>query len=97
MLAKPGNLNAATHLARSERRIRPLARHHRRRLLRQLGLSVRDLDAIRRAYLDLYCRAATKVRLYDQWIDEHGALVDAEGNAPGFMGPPTSPWSTRRS
>ena len=34
-----GNQNALTHRASSERQVVPLARNHKRRVLRQLGIS----------------------------------------------------------
>lgn len=72
------------HGARSEDRIRPVAARLRRQVLRQLGVRVGELDPVSRGYLELYARSLAKVRLYDQWLDEHG-LVDGEGNSPGFM------------
>lgn len=63
-----------THGAHSENRIRPIARSHRRRVLRQLQLSPRDLDAIGRGHLDLYVRLVSKVDLIDRYIAEHGLL-----------------------
>jgi hypothetical protein len=71
-----GNLAALKHGATSERQIRPLARNHRRRVLRQIGLSPRDLDAIGRAHLEHYCRTTAKIVLIDRWLDEHGLIRD---------------------
>lgn len=74
--AGPGNVLALRHGATSERQVRPLARNHRRRVLRQIGLSPRDLDAIGRAHLEHYCRTTAKIVLIDRWIDEHGLIRD---------------------
>ena len=56
-----------------------------RRLLRQTGLRVSDLDGLGLAYLDAWARAQAKVELLDRWADEHGFL-DEDGNLP--------PWHT---
>jgi hypothetical protein len=66
-----------THGATSERQIRPLAANHRRRVLRQLGLSASDLDPVARGYLTLYTKCSAKIDLCDQWIDEHGLLAES--------------------
>lgn len=58
--------------------IRPVTRNHRRRILRQLGLSPRDLDPIARGYLDLFCRLSAKIDLIDRYVAEHG-LLTADG------------------
>jgi len=78
MPAQPANQNAISHGATSERHIRPLAHNHRRRVLRQLRLSPRDLGPIARGYLDLYCRTQAKVELIDAFVSEHG-LVRPDG------------------
>jgi hypothetical protein len=72
-----GHELSTTHGATSERRIRPLARNHRRRVLRQLGLRAADVDAIGRAYLEHYCRLTAKVVLIDRYLDEVGLLDEA--------------------
>lgn len=79
-----GNQLAVTHGATSERHVRPLARNHRRRLLRQIGLRGSDLDGLGRAYLDNYCRAAAKIELIDRYLADRG-LLDGDGNVPGCM------------
>lgn len=73
-----GNTASLTHGATSERKIRPLARTHCRRVLRQIGLRATDLDPIGKAYLEHYCRLTAKVILIDPYVDEHG-LLDEEG------------------
>jgi hypothetical protein len=72
------------HGARSERRVSPLAKNLKRRVLRQLKLRVSDLDPVSLGYVEAYVRAAVKVRLYDAWLEEHG-LVNGEGATPSFM------------
>ena len=69
-----GNQAALRHGATTERQIRPLAANQKRRVLRQIGLSARDLDAIARGYLDLYVRLAAKIQLADDYIEENGLL-----------------------
>jgi hypothetical protein len=74
---KPENDLALVHGATSERRIRPLARNHRRRVLRQIGLRAGDLDPVGRALLEHYCRLTAKVVLIDAYLDEVGLLDEA--------------------
>lgn len=77
-----GNTNALRHGVTSERQIAPIARNHRRRLLRQLRLSPRDLDSVSLGYLDLYCRLMSKIELADRYLAEHGLLrADGEPQA----------------
>jgi hypothetical protein len=75
---EPGNEAALRHGATSERHIRPLARNHRRRLLRQIGLRAVDLDPVGRALLEHYVRLTAKVVLIDGYLDEAG-LLDEHG------------------
>lgn len=56
----------------------------KRRLLRQIGLRMHDLDAIALGYLDLWARAQSKVELYDSWAHEHGYL-NAAGESPPWV------------
>ena len=77
-----GNTAALTHGATSETRIRPVARNHRRRVLRQLGLRAGELDPLARGYLDLYSRTVAKVELLDAHFAEHG-LLKADGEPQG--------------
>lgn len=72
------------HGARSEHRVSPLAKNLKRRVLRQLKLRVSELDPVALGYVEAYVRAAVKVRLYDEWLEEHG-LVNGEGCSPRFM------------
>ena len=72
------NIAAGRHGASSERQIKPVARNHRRRVLRQLRLSSREFDPVGRAYLDAFVRLQAKVDLIDRYVDEHG-LIRAEG------------------
>ena len=73
-----------THGARSEALVRSTATAQKRRLLRQVGLRVSDLDGIGLAYLDAWARAQAKVELMDAWSAEHGWLTP-EGNPPPFV------------
>jgi len=73
-----GNTLAVKHGATAERQYQPVARVHRRRVLRQLGLRAGDLDPIGKGYLDLYVRSMAKVELADRWLSEHG-LLRADG------------------
>jgi hypothetical protein len=72
-----GNEWAVRHGATSERQIRPLARNHRRRFLRQIGLRASDLDPVGRALLEHYVRLTAKVVLIDRYLDEAGLLDEA--------------------
>ncbi|MBA3841748.1 MAG: hypothetical protein H0X39_03870 [Actinobacteria bacterium] len=82
MGAPVGNVSAVSHGATSERKIRPLARNHRRRVLRQIGLRSSDLDAVGRGYLDLYVRLVAKLDLLDEHLDSVG-LLKANGEPQG--------------
>jgi hypothetical protein len=73
---EPRNDAHLLHGATSERQIRPVARNHRRRLMRQIGLRVSEIDPIGRAYLEHYCRLTAKIVLLDAWVDEHGLIRD---------------------
>jgi hypothetical protein len=73
-----GNQLSVTHGADSDARIRPLAARHRRTVLRRLGLSPKDLDAVGRAYLDQFVRLTAKLDLLDRWLAENG-LLRADG------------------
>ena len=73
-----GNEAALRHGATSERRIRPLARNQKRRLMRQIGLRASELDPVGKAYLEHYARLTAKVVLIDAYIEEVG-LLDERG------------------
>jgi hypothetical protein len=75
---EPGNEAALVHGATSERHIRPLARNQKRRVLRQMGLRVSDLNPVGRALLEHYVRLTAKVVLIDRYLDEVG-VVDEHG------------------
>lgn len=66
------------HGAASETQIRPRARNHRRRVLRQLRLRPRDLDPIGLGYLDAYVRLQAKLDAIDAYVAEHG-LIRGDG------------------
>jgi hypothetical protein len=68
------NTAAMRHGATSERRIGPLARNHKRRVLRQIGLRASEIDPIGKAYLEHYTRLTAKVVLIDRYLDEVGVL-----------------------
>jgi hypothetical protein len=71
---KPGNMRALTHGASSERVVRRVATTQKRRLLRQIGLRVADLDGVGLAFLDSWARAQAKVELLDSHFDRVGFL-----------------------
>ena len=73
-----------THGGRSEPRVKAVATIQKRRLLRQIGLRLGDLDAVAFGYLDLWARAQSKVELYDGWAAEHGYLT-AAGESPSWV------------
>jgi hypothetical protein len=75
---QPGNTFAVKSGVTSERQIRPVARNHRRRVLRQIGLRASEVDPVGRAHLELLCRATSKIELLDRYVDEHG-LVRPDG------------------
>src|SRR5581483_2534460 len=70
------------HGAHSERRVGSASANHRRRLLRQLGLRVGDLDPLARGYLDQYVTPRAKLDLLDAYFEEHG-LLKPSGEAHG--------------
>jgi hypothetical protein len=82
---EPGNDVAVKHGTHSERRIRPVAARHRRRLRRQFGLKDRDLAPLERGYLNLLARLLAKIELADAYIDEHGLIRD-DGSPQPVMG-----------
>jgi hypothetical protein len=73
-----------THGARSESLVRYVGTVQKRRLLRQVGLRMSELDGIGIAYLDAWARAQSKVELMDAWSAEHGWL-SPEGVPPPFV------------
>jgi hypothetical protein len=73
---------AVKHGGKSEQRVKAIATIQKRRLLRQIGLRLRDLDAIALGYLDLWARAQSKVEIYDRWAAEHGYLDEAGASPP---------------
>jgi hypothetical protein len=75
---------ALKHGGNSEVQVRRVATVQKRRLLRQIGLRMHDLDAIALGYLDLWARAMSKVELYDGWASEHGYL-NAAGESPPWV------------
>jgi hypothetical protein len=81
-VAPLGNRNALSHGATSVAQIRPLARNHRRRLLRRFRIRASDLDPISRGYLDLLSRTLAKIELADAWIEQHGMLREGGEPAP---------------
>ena len=66
---------ATVHGAKSEHQIRSVARAHKRRLMRQMGMRICDLDGITLAYLDGWARAWAKVTLLDEHFAEHGLIA----------------------
>jgi hypothetical protein len=79
--ARPANLNAVSHGAHSERRVKPLATVQKRRFLRQNGLRKADVDGIGLALLDAWARAQAKVELLDVFFADRG-IVDPEDGKP---------------
>lgn len=68
-----------THGSKAPALVAPQAMTAKRRLLRNLKLKHEDLDALGRARLDLWSRAAAKIVLMDRHFDKHGFL-DEHGN-----------------
>ncbi len=67
------------HGATSERRIQPVAKNQKRKLLRQLGVRAGDLDAIAGVMVDLLARSLSKLQLLDTYYIQHGIVrVDGE-------------------
>lgn len=81
--ALPQNTSAIKHGAFSPARIGRGAANQKRRLLRQNGLRKSDLDALGRALLSNWARAAAALSLMDAYAAEHGWL-DADGEPRGF-------------
>jgi hypothetical protein len=79
--ARPGNSNAVSHGAHSERRVKPLATVQKRRFLRQNGLRKADVDGVGLALLDAWARAQAKVELLDAFFADRG-IVDPEDGRP---------------
>ena len=61
--------------------IAPLARRHRRRVLRQLRISPRDLDGPGRGYLQLVARSMAKIDALDAYFADH-PYVREDGTVP---------------
>lgn len=76
-MSTPGNTNAVQHGGFSERQVVSRARARRRRFLRHIGLRAGDLDAIARAYLDTWARAAARVDLFDAAGVDHKHVMTA--------------------
>jgi len=72
-----------SHGARSPAAVATVALTQRRRLLRNLGMRARDLDAIGRALLVNWSRAAGALALLDDHADTAGWL-DEDGEPRGF-------------
>ena len=81
---QPKSSHGTTHGARSMSVVKATTRAQKVRLLRRLGLRVRDLDGVSTVLLDGWSRAYSKVVLMDRWLEEHGGWVDDDGNSPGF-------------
>ena len=79
-----GNVLALKHGASSEAQIRPVARNHKRRVLRQIGLRAADLDPLGRGYLDTYVRVQAKIEAIDAYVADHG-LIRADGEPQPVM------------
>jgi hypothetical protein len=73
---QPGNRNATVHGLHSEAQVVPLARLHRRRVLRSFGVRARDLSPLGRAYVDQVVRLRAKIDLIDQHIERVGLIRD---------------------
>jgi hypothetical protein len=81
-MGAPRNLNAATHRAYSAQ-IVPLARAQRRRLARQIGLKLSDVDGLGRALLNNWSRAAAALSVMDEYAAREGWLKP-DGEPRGF-------------
>jgi len=75
---------ALKHGVSSETQIRPAARNHRRRVLRQLRLRSADLDPIGRGFLDGYCRTQAKIEAIDAFVAVNG-LIRPDGEPQPVM------------
>jgi hypothetical protein len=62
------------HGGQSEYQIRPVARAQKRRLMRQIGMRIGDLDGVANAHLDGWARAQAKVQLMDAYFQEKGFI-----------------------
>lgn len=70
---------ALVHGAKSEARIRPVAKNQKRMLLRKLGLRAGDLDAVSAILVDLLARSLAKLQLLDEHYARVG-IVRADGS-----------------
>ena len=66
------------HGGQSERQNRPVARAQKRRLMRQLGMKIGDLDGVANGLLDNWSRAQAKVTIMDEHFAVHGFIKDGE-------------------
>lgn len=82
-MARPGNTVSLRHGALSERALAPQSTVEKRRLLRQVGLRLDDLESVGKALLQNWARAAAALSLMDRYAQEVGWL-DGEGNPRGF-------------
>jgi len=62
------------HGGRSEYQIRPVARAQKRRLMRQLGMRMGDLDGVANGLLDNWARAQAKVAIMDDYFQARGFI-----------------------
>ena len=63
---------ALKHGGRAEYQIRPVARAQKRRLMRQLGMRIGDLDGVANGLLDNWARAQAKVTIMDDYFPYTG-------------------------
>jgi hypothetical protein len=67
---------SANQIRRTSAHITPLARAHRRRLLRRLDITYGELDPIARGHFDIYARTIAKIEVADAWFEENGYIHD---------------------
>jgi hypothetical protein len=78
-----GNEVALRHGARSERQIGPRATREKRRILRQIGLRLSELDGVGEALVHNWARASAALALMDEFAAEKGWLTPS-GQPKGF-------------
>jgi hypothetical protein len=81
--AQPGNVLALRHGAQSERQIGPRATREKRRILRQIGVRLSELDGVGKALVHNWSRAAAALALMDEYAAENGWLTPS-GQPKGF-------------
>jgi hypothetical protein len=76
---------ATVHGAKSEYRLKAVAKNQKRTILRKLGVRASDLDAVSAIYVDVLARGLSKVQLLDTYYAEKG-IVRADGQGEPTLG-----------